>query len=106
MEGESAQLNKEEELLIIRHVHLASSRIEDGRPPSEDKLGSFSRMFPDLVSVLTKIQPEEAFDVFGRYKDHPIFRKDIGIILTPKGKEWVEKGLGLMREHTSANRNP
>jgi hypothetical protein len=87
-------------------VHLASNRIADGRQPSEDKVDSLMRLFPDLVSVLKKIQPEEAFEILGRYKDHPIFRKDIEIILTPKGKEWVEKGLGLIREHTSANRNP
>lgn len=87
-------------------MHLASNRIADGRQPSEDKVDSLMRLFPDLVSVLKKIQPEEAFEILGRYKDHPIFRKDIEIILTPKGKEWVEKGLGLIREHTSANRNP
>jgi len=93
------QLNQEEELLLIRHVHLASSRINDGRPPSEDKIDSLRRLFPDLVSILTKIQPEEAFEIFGRYKDHSIFRKDIGVILTPNGKEWIEKGLGMIGKY-------
>jgi len=100
------QLNQGEESLLVRHAYLASSRIKDGSPPSEDKINVLRDMFPDLVSILTKIQPEEAFEILGKYKDHPIFHKDIEIILTPKGKEWVEKGLGLMREHASANRNP
>ena len=30
--GELAQLDQEEELLLIRHVHPASSRIEDSGP--------------------------------------------------------------------------
>jgi len=100
------QLNQEEETLLVRHAYLASSRIKDGSPPSEDKINVLRDMFPDLVSILTKIRPEEAFEILGRYKDHPIFRKDIEIILTPNGKEWMEKGLELMREHASANRNP
>ena len=85
------QLNPEEESLFIRHAYLASSRIKDGSPTSEDKIDVLKGMLPDLVSILTKIQPEEAFEIFGRYKDHPIFRKDIEVILTPNGKEWLEK---------------
>ena len=106
MEGESVQLNLEEETLLVRHAYLASSGIKDGGPPSEDRIDKLKEMFPGLLSILTKIRPEEAFEIFGRYRDHPIFRKDIEIILTPNGKEWMEKGLELMREHASANRNP
>jgi len=100
------QLNQEEESLLLRHAYLASSRIKDGTPPSEDKINVLRDMFPDLVSILTKIRPEEAFEILGRYKDHPIFRKDIGIILTPNGKEWLEKWLASMREHASAKGDP
>jgi len=99
------QLDQEEETLLVRHAYLASSRIKDGSPPSEDKINVLRDMFPDLVSILTKIQPEEAFEIFGRYKDHPIFRKDIEIILTPNGKEWMTRELKMIREHEVSERS-
>lgn len=100
------QLNQEEESLLVRHAYLASSRIKDGSPPSEDRIDVLRDMFPGLVSILTKIRPEEALEILERYKDHPIFHKDIEIILTANGKEWLEKWLASMREHASAKGNP
>jgi hypothetical protein len=101
-----AQLNREEESLLVRHAYIASSRIRDGGPPSEDRIDVLKGMLPDLVSILTKIRPEEAFEILGRYKDNPMFRKDIEIILTPNGKEWLEKWLASMREHASTKGDP
>ena len=104
--GELVQLNPEEESLFVRHAYIASSRIKDGGPPSEDRIDVLKGMLPDLVSILTKIRPEEAFEILGRYKDNPMFRKDIEIILTPNGKEWLEKWLASMREHASTKGDP
>ena len=105
MEGESVQLNLEEETLLVRHAYLASSGIKDGGPPSEDRIDKLKEMFPGLLSILTKIRPEEAFEIFGRYRDHPIFRKDIEIILTPNGKEWMTRELKMIREHEVSERS-
>ena len=99
------QLDQEEETLLVRHAYLASSRIRDGSPPSEDRIDKLKEMFPDLLSILMKIQSEEAFEIFGRYKDHPIFRKDIEIILTPNGKEWMTRELKMIREHEVSERS-
>jgi hypothetical protein len=99
-------LNQEEEFLFVRHAYIASGRIKAGGPPSEDRIDVLRGMLPDLVSILTKIQPEEAFEMLGRYRDHPIFHKDIEIILTPNGKEWLEKWLTSIREHASTKQNP
>ena len=100
------QLDQKEETLLVRHAYLASSGIKDGGPPSEDRIDKLKEMFPGLLSILTKIRPEEAFEILGKYRDHPIFHKDIEIILTPNGKEWLEKWLASMREHASAKGDP
>ena len=99
MEGESAQLNKEEELLFVRHIHLISDRVKNDRPLTVENLHHIKTLFPELYPVLVKIGPEEAYEIFDKYKDHPFYQKDIEILWTPKGREIAVNELRLIKEN-------
>jgi hypothetical protein len=96
-------LTHEEESLFVRHTHLVSERIKNDRQLTEDNLRTIKSLFPDVYSVLTKIQPEEAFSIFERYKDHPFFCKDVEILLSPKGRECVARELEMIKEHAKGS---
>jgi hypothetical protein len=92
-------LTQAEELLFIRRVHLVSERVKKDRQLTEDNLRLIKNLFPEVYSILTRIQPDEAFRIFEKYKDHPFYQADIEIVLSPKGKEMVTRELEMIREH-------
>ena len=94
-----AGLSKEEEMLIVRNVHLVSDRIENNMPLSEDRLFFFKNLFSDLFSVLSRATPEEVFAIFEQHRDHPFFARDIETVLTPRGKEFLTGELKMIREN-------
>jgi len=100
-----AALTQEEESLFIRHVHLVSERVKNDKQLTEENPRIIKSLFPDLYSILARIQPEEAFEIFERYKDHPFFCKDMEIVLTPKGKECVTNELKMIKEHAEKGLN-
>jgi hypothetical protein len=81
-----------------------SDRVKNGRQLTEENVRIGKSLFPDLYPILARIQPEEAFEIFERYRDHPFFCKDMEIVLTPTGKECVARDLEMIREHANANR--
>jgi len=99
-------LTQEDESLFIRHAHLVSERIKSDRQLTEDNLRMIKSLFPDLYSILARIRPEEAFEIFKRYKDHPFFCNDMEVVLSPKGKECVERELEMIRQHAKEGLNP
>lgn len=100
-----ALLTQEEESVVIRHAHLVSDRVKTNKQLTEENLRAIKSHFPDLFAVLVRIKPEEAFEIFERYKDHPFFCKDMAIVLTPKGKECVARELEMIREHAEKSLN-
>ena len=82
-----------------------SERVKSDKQLTEDNLRIIKNLFPDVYSILARIRPEEAFEIFERYKDHPFFCKDMEIVLTPKGKECVTRELEMIRKHASANKD-
>lgn len=82
-----------------------SERVKNGRQLTEENVRIVKSLFPDLYSILARIQPEEAFEIFERYKDHPFFCKDMEIVLTPNGKECVARELEMIREHAKKGLN-
>jgi len=97
-------LTQSEELLFVRHVHLISERIKSDKPLTEDLLLFIKKLYPELFSILTRIQPEEAFIIFEKYKGHPFYRADMEIVLSPKGKEIVIRELEIIRAHSAAEK--
>lgn len=83
-------------------MHLVSERIKSGRQLTEDNVRIIKNLFPDLYSIFARIQPEEAFEIFERYKDHPFFCKDMEVVLTSKGKECVTNELKMIKEHSKS----
>jgi hypothetical protein len=98
-------LTQEEETTFVRHMHLVSERIKSNRQLTEDNLRIIKNLFPDLFSILTKIQPEEAFEIFEKYKDHSFFCVDMAIVLSPKGKECVANELKKIREYAGSEKS-
>ena len=97
--GELAQLNQEEELLFVRHIHLISDRVKNDRQLTVENLHFLRTCLPDLYCILEKITPEEAYEVFDKYKDHPFYSKDIEILWTPKGREIAVNELKMIKEN-------
>ena len=98
----TAQLTKEEELLVVRNAHLVSPRIGKDMQDSKERVFIFKSLFPELYSVLKRVTPEETFDIYERYKDHPVFREDIHNALTPHGREWIIKELEMIKKHAES----
>ena len=95
-------LSPEEELVLVRHVHLLSERIRTDKELTSDRLHFIKDVFPDLYSILAKLQPDETIKIFEKYRDHPFFKTDMEIALSPKGKEWVAKEVELFRAHSKS----
>jgi hypothetical protein len=102
--GSAMLLTQEEELLLMRHVHLVSERIKSDKRLTEDNLRIIKELFPELFTILTRISPEYTFEIFEKYKDHQFFIRDIAVLLTPKGRELVAIELQMIREYAERTR--
>ncbi len=91
-------LTHEEELLFIRHIHLVAERVKNDRDLTEDNIRMIRDLFPELLSILSRLTTEEAYDVFAKYKDQEFFGADIEALLTPKGRVRVANELRLIKE--------
>ncbi len=92
-------LSREEELVFIRHVHLIAERIQNGNPLKPDGIHFIKTYFPDLYAILSRISEADALEVLEKFKSHPFYRKDIEMVLSPKGKEIASSELKLFREN-------
>ena len=93
-------LTQEEEHMLLKNAHFVTDRMRADKPIAESHIRVFRQLFPDLYSLLMKVRPEEAFEIYEKYKDHQVYHEEMEILLTPKGREWVTNELKMIKEYT------
>ena len=92
-------LTKEEELMLIKNAHFVTDRMKSDRLMAESHVRVFKQLFPDLYSLLRRVQPEEVFEIYEKYKEHEVFRLEMETLFSPKGREWVANELRMIKEY-------
>ena len=95
-------LTQEEEHLLIKNAHFVTDRMNADKPMAESHVRVFKELFPDLFSLLMRVQPEEAFEIYEKYKSHQVYHAEMEALLSPKGKEWVINELKMIREYAES----
>jgi len=86
--------------MLIKNAHFVTDRMKADKTIAESHIRVFKQLFPDLYNLLRKVRPEEAFEVYERYKDHEVYRAEMELLLSPKGREWVATELRMIKEHS------
>lgn len=85
--------------MLIKNAHFVTERMKSDKSMAESHVRVFKQLFPDLFSLLSRVQPEEVFEIYEKYKEHEVFRLEMETISSPMGREWIANELRMMREY-------
>jgi len=73
--------------MLIKNTRFVADRMKADKPIAECHIRVFKQLPPGIYSLLKKVQLEETFEVYEKYKDHEVYRTEMELLLSPKGKE-------------------
>ncbi len=47
---------------------------------------------------MVKVTPDEVVATLEKYMDHPIYRSDVMLLLSPEGREWFMRELKMIKD--------
>jgi len=95
--GRMVLKDSDREILLVRNIHLIAKSVSENRTLSDSGVIAIKENIPELYNVLRSITFKEAIEALSKYRDHPLYRNNIYIALSPEGRQWMENGLSFIR---------
>jgi len=79
----------ERKLLIL--LPMLSSWIRNDRNLTDKEMDAFFRQFEGLMPLRFDAGMNAMLEMASRYKDHSIYGRDVEVILSARGRRWLEE---------------
>jgi len=79
----------ERKLLVL--LPMLSNWIRNDRNLTDKEITAFFRQFHGLMPLAFDAGLDPMLKMVSRHKDHRIYGKDVEVILSPKGRKWLEE---------------
>jgi len=90
----------ERKLLVL--LPMLSSWIQNDRNLTDKEITAFFRQFKGLMPLRFNAGMNAMLEMASRYKGHRIYGKDVEVILSARGRKWLEefnKRAGALIQH-------